>query len=201
MKAPKRASKSANRAGPIPSASACRMNGSKSPDDSASAKVMRSNACPLVMVEWEDSAKAMPNWTYLASFRPPDTIRCVSVGWLIRNDHDMKAVASNMGAIGRKQRAGVRSDPDTHTLHNQSVSPEGGKAYLPFFSSCDSTEAASRLASAAVGFLAPLSTLAAKDETGGVDCLRATFNLPLTLESYVCYGCRAQGLGALSAVS
>jgi hypothetical protein len=75
------------------------MNGSKSPDASASDNVTRSKPCPLVMIEWEDSAQPIPAWSYLASFEAPGTIRCVSVGWLIRDDKQMKAVAPNMGAI------------------------------------------------------------------------------------------------------
>lgn len=74
---------------------------SKSPDASASANVGLNgsfNACPLVMVEWEDSAQPIPHWSYLASFEPSGTIRCASVGWLIRDD-DVKALAPNMGAI------------------------------------------------------------------------------------------------------
>lgn len=55
--------------------------------------------CPLVMIEWEDSAQPIPNWSYLSSFVAPGTIRCVSVGWLIRDDGQMMALAPNMGAI------------------------------------------------------------------------------------------------------
>jgi hypothetical protein len=56
-------------------------------------------SCKLVMVEWEDSAQPIPSWAHLASFEPTGTIRCASVGWLIRDDKQMKAVAPNMGAI------------------------------------------------------------------------------------------------------
>jgi len=75
------------------------MKPSKSPDLSASDKVIRTNACPLVMVEWEDSAQPIPSWSYLASFAAPGTVRCVSVGWLIHDDKQMKALAPNMGAL------------------------------------------------------------------------------------------------------
>ena len=75
------------------------MKGSKSPAANAADKVTRSKACPLVMIEWEDSAQPIPAWSYLASFEAPGTIRCVSVGWLIRDDDQMKALAPNMGAI------------------------------------------------------------------------------------------------------
>jgi hypothetical protein len=75
------------------------MNDSKSPDASASAKVIRTNACPLVMVEWEDSAQPIPSWSYLSSFAAPGTVRCVSVGWLIHDNDQMKALAPNLGAL------------------------------------------------------------------------------------------------------
>ena len=102
MASPNRASKAARSAGPTPSASACRMKASKSPDLSASDNVGSNgsfNACPLVLIEWEDSAQPIPNWSYLATFEAPGTIRCASVGWLIRDDAEMKALAPNMGAI------------------------------------------------------------------------------------------------------
>lgn len=51
------------------------------------------------MVEWEDSAQPIPAWSYLASFDAGETLRCVSVGWLIRDDAEMKAVAPNMGGF------------------------------------------------------------------------------------------------------
>lgn len=99
MTRPNVSSKASRSTGPMPSASACRMKASKSPDASASDNVSRSNPCPLVMVEWEDSAQPIPSWSYLSSFEPSGTIRCASVGWLIRDDSEMKALAPNMGAL------------------------------------------------------------------------------------------------------
>jgi hypothetical protein len=51
------------------------------------------------MIEWEDSAQLIPNWSYLASFDPLGTIRCVSICWMVRDDGQMMALAPNMGAI------------------------------------------------------------------------------------------------------
>jgi hypothetical protein len=96
------------------------MKGSKSPARKTSDKVTRSNACPLVMIEWEDSAQPIPNWSYLADFEAPGTIRCVSVGWMIRDDDQMKALAPNMGAIDDKnsvQVSGVIQIPTRCVLH------------------------------------------------------------------------------------
>lgn len=76
------------------------MKASKSPDASASGKDIRStSACPLVMIEWEDSAQPIPSWSYLASFEAPGIILCASVGWMIRDDDEMKALAPNLGAL------------------------------------------------------------------------------------------------------
>lgn len=51
------------------------------------------------MIEWEDSAQPIPTWAYLSSFEPAGAIRCVSVGWLIRDDDRLKVVAPNMGSV------------------------------------------------------------------------------------------------------
>lgn len=102
MASPNKASNAARLAGPTPSASACSIKASRSPEASASANVGENgsfNACPLVLIEWEDSAQPIPSWSYLATFEAPGTIRCASVGWLIRDDKQMKALAPNMGAI------------------------------------------------------------------------------------------------------
>lgn len=96
---PNKASNIERSAGPTPSASACAAKVAKSPRRIASANVSRANACPLVMIEWEDSAQPIPNWTYLASFEPPGIILCASVGWMIRHDAELVALAPNMGAI------------------------------------------------------------------------------------------------------
>jgi hypothetical protein len=55
--------------------------------------------CPLVFVEWEDSAQPAPSWVYLANFEEPTAVKCVSVGWLIHDGDDVKALAPNMGEV------------------------------------------------------------------------------------------------------
>ena len=123
MSRPNRVSNRARSAVPKPSVSTCRMKGSKSPASKASANVGEKssfNACPLVMIEWEDSAQPIPAWSYLASFEAPGTIRCVSVGWMIRDDDQMKALAPNMGAIDDEnsvQISGVIQIPTRCVLH------------------------------------------------------------------------------------
>lgn len=107
---------------PKPAASTCRIKGSKSPAFNAFASEGENgsvNACPLVMIEWEDSAQPIPAWSYLASFEAPGTIRCVSVGWMIRDDKQMKVVAPNMGGVntsGSLQVSGMIQIPTSCVL-------------------------------------------------------------------------------------
>lgn len=53
--------------------------------------------CPLVMIEWEDSARPAPAWQHLSDFEPSKTVSCASVGWLIEDGDKTKALAPNMG--------------------------------------------------------------------------------------------------------
>ena len=52
--------------------------------------------CPLVLIEWVDSAQPLGRWLLLSDYERQDAIQCVSVGWLIQDD-DLKALAPNMG--------------------------------------------------------------------------------------------------------
>ena len=44
--------------------------------------------CPLVFVEWEDSAQPVSNWSYLADIEEASAVVCASVGWLARTIHE-----------------------------------------------------------------------------------------------------------------
>lgn len=55
--------------------------------------------CPLVLIEWEDSARPVPGWIFLRDFSDFSVVKCVSVGWLIQDDQSVKTLAPNMGEI------------------------------------------------------------------------------------------------------
>jgi hypothetical protein len=63
--------------------------------------------CPLVLVEWEDSTQPVPAWVYAEGFDPGGVVRCASVGWLLYDGEDLKAVAPNMGGLDSKCSAQV----------------------------------------------------------------------------------------------
>ena len=56
--------------------------------------------CPLVMIEWEDSARPAPAWQHLSDFKPSKIVSCASVGWLIEDGEKVKALAPNLGYVG-----------------------------------------------------------------------------------------------------
>ena len=68
--------------------------------------------CPLVIVEWEDSRQPSPGWGYLSGFEPGSAVRCTSVGWLIHDGDDLKALAPNLGDLDADvQASGVIQIP------------------------------------------------------------------------------------------
>lgn len=57
----------------------------------------------LVLVEWEDSARPISSWEWIDSYELPETVPCVSVGYLIADTDNAIALAPNIGDIGREQ--------------------------------------------------------------------------------------------------
>lgn len=58
--------------------------------------------CPLVLIEWEDSAQPTSAWEMLSDWKAGGVVRIASVGWLIKDGKKMKALAPNMGGIDEK---------------------------------------------------------------------------------------------------
>lgn len=61
----------------------------------------------LVMIEWEDSAQPIPGWAFLADCADFAVTRCKSVGWLIHDGADVKALAQNIGNAENEDSAQV----------------------------------------------------------------------------------------------
>ena len=59
----------------------------------------KKNKCPLVLIEWEDSAQPLPAWQHLSNLSLSGAIICASVGWLVKDGKKVKVLAPNMGAI------------------------------------------------------------------------------------------------------
>jgi hypothetical protein len=57
----------------------------------------------LVLVEWEDSARPISSWQWVDDYQMPETVTCVSVGYLIADTKQAIALAPNLGDIGRER--------------------------------------------------------------------------------------------------
>lgn len=93
---------------------------------------MMPDACPLVMVEWEDSAQPVSGWGYLAGLPEQTAVRCVSVGWLVQ-DGAVKALAPNMGGLeanGSVQISGLIRIPARCILHHEAKRAAYGRCFF-----------------------------------------------------------------------
>ena len=68
---------------------------------------MKMTPCPLVMIEWEDSAQPVAAWAHLESIQPGGVVLCASVGWLIHDGEDLKMIAPNFGGLESQNNAQV----------------------------------------------------------------------------------------------
>ena len=105
--------------------------------------------CPLVMIEWVDSRQPGPGWRWLSSFKPSGPCDCASVGWLIHDGDDVKALAPNMADLGYGRHAGVGCDPDPDACHPPDRAARRAELTYFFFGAgfalsgaCDSADAA-----------------------------------------------------------
>jgi hypothetical protein len=48
---------------------------------------------PVVLIEWEDSAQAVPQWQWLSEISGPRILVCRSVGFLIADEPEQKLLA------------------------------------------------------------------------------------------------------------
>jgi hypothetical protein len=64
---------------------------------------------PLVVVEWEDSARPISAWQWVEDYDLPEVIRCLSVGYLVAKTESAIALAPNLGDIqqAKAQACGI----------------------------------------------------------------------------------------------
>lgn len=67
------------------------------PDRSARPKT----AYKLVMVEWEDSARPISAWQWVEDYQLPETVACLSVGYVIAETEAAIALAPNLGDLAQ----------------------------------------------------------------------------------------------------
>ncbi|MEQ1648433.1 MAG: hypothetical protein ABL898_07600 [Hyphomicrobiaceae bacterium] len=69
--------------------------------------------CRLVMVTWEDSRQPTSKWTFLSDLPDHTAVKCTTVGWLLKDNDDVKVLAQSMGDIDadEMQTSGVMTIP------------------------------------------------------------------------------------------
>lgn len=67
----------------------------------------------LVVIEWVDSAQPSAAWQFLEDLDAPQPILCKSIGWLVYDGDEVKALAQSIGDIAKEsvQVAGVMKIP------------------------------------------------------------------------------------------
>jgi hypothetical protein len=68
----------------------------------------------MVLIEWEDSAQAAPQWQWLSDAIPPAILKCRSIGFLIRDNKKEKALAISVASSqgdSAEQASGIISIP------------------------------------------------------------------------------------------
>ena len=72
----------------------------------------------LVAVEWEDSQQPLEAWQWLDEFELPDSVRCLSVGFLVAETDGALALAPNLGDVdkARAQGCGIIRIPRSAVL-------------------------------------------------------------------------------------
>ena len=63
----------------------------------------------LVLLEWTDSSQPVSAWDWAENYKTPETILCVSVGYLIGDTPEAVALAPNIGDVGHEitQASGI----------------------------------------------------------------------------------------------
>ena len=82
----------------------------------------------LVLVEWQDSRQASRAWQWTDEAGQPEPVRCLTVGWLLKETVDALLVAQSLGDVtrGRMQFSGGTEIARRQIVHLTTLAP-------PFF--------------------------------------------------------------------
>jgi hypothetical protein len=73
-----------------------------------------SEACPLVLIRWQDSRQPTSAWRFLSDVGEPSAVECATVGWLLKDNRDVKVVCQSVGDLDdpeNAQASGVMTIP------------------------------------------------------------------------------------------
>lgn len=93
--------------------------------------------CPLVIIRWLDSRQPTSAWRHLADVGEPQAVECATVGWLLKDNTEVKVICQSVGDLGDPENAqanGIMTIPTRcvlamERLEEIDVSPTPPKKY------------------------------------------------------------------------
>lgn len=83
--------------------------------------------CPLVIIRWQDSAQPISAWKYLSDLPRTWPIECATVGWLLKDDDDVKVICQSVGDLhnpNNAQASGIMTIPARCVISIERLSEE-----------------------------------------------------------------------------
>ena len=83
--------------------------------------------CPLVIIRWQDSAQPIPSWRHLSQLPATRAIECATVGWLLKDDADVKVLCQSVGDLDNPlnaQASGIMTIPARCVLSIERLTEE-----------------------------------------------------------------------------
>ena len=84
--------------------------------------------CPLVIIRWQDSAQPIPAWKHLSQLPATRAIECATVGWLLKDDNDIKVLCQSVGDLDSPQNAqasGIMTIPTRCVISIERLTEDG----------------------------------------------------------------------------
>jgi hypothetical protein len=135
---------------------------------------MQQQNCPLVIIRWQDSAQPIPTWRHLSQLPATRAIECATVGWLLKDDHDVKVLCQSVGDLDSPQNAqasGIMTIPTRCVISIERLTEDG------LISSAGSVAAQPGIGAAAIGSSAGLESPDLRTDLG--PRLRESESLPV----------------------
>jgi len=78
---------------------------------------------PLVLVQWEDSQQPHAAWEWVDDYQEPNSVFCISIGWLIAESKTTLALAPNIADLdqSKQQTSGVIRIPKRSVIRRQTI--------------------------------------------------------------------------------
>jgi hypothetical protein len=84
--------------------------------------------CPLVIIRWQDSAQPIAAWRHLSHLPRTRAIECATVGWLLKDNDDVKVLCQSVGDLDdphNAQASGIMTIPARCVISIERLTEDG----------------------------------------------------------------------------